>query len=150
LIKLRVAGLIEISSAQWNAVHYNIHPVAWKYMVRFPTKFINRVLWPSEPWVLSEKMGMSSPRLLRQTSVTRGERLAGGNLGDLARPFSRNHWAVPALTSDCGGRHGPSRARHTPTQSRFSQPAGRTRDLAELSRRDAPHFAAAFGCRKPP
>ena len=57
LKNLRVAGLIEISSADWATVHYNIHPVAWKYMVRFPTKFISRVLWPTEPWVISEKMG---------------------------------------------------------------------------------------------
>ena len=57
LMNLRVAGLIEITSAQWETVHYTIHPVAWKYMVRFPTKFINQVLWSSEPWVLSEKMG---------------------------------------------------------------------------------------------
>jgi hypothetical protein len=57
VLNLRIAGLIDASNAQWNTVHYEIHPVAWKYMRRYPTKFINAVLWPKEPWVLAEKMG---------------------------------------------------------------------------------------------
>jgi hypothetical protein len=57
ILNLRSAGLIDVSSADWATVHYEIHPVAWKYMRRYPTKFINAVLWPKEPWVLAEKMG---------------------------------------------------------------------------------------------
>jgi hypothetical protein len=55
VLNLRAAGIIDVSSAQWDTVHYEIHPVAWKYMRRYPTKFINVWLWPEEPWVLAEK-----------------------------------------------------------------------------------------------
>jgi len=54
---LRSAGLIDISDAQFGTVDYEIHPVAWTYMHRYPNKFVNAVLWPQEPWSLSEKMG---------------------------------------------------------------------------------------------
>jgi hypothetical protein len=55
-LNLRTAGLIDVSDAQWGAVHYKIHPVAWNYMRRYPTKFFNMVLWPSAPWTLTKKV----------------------------------------------------------------------------------------------
>ena len=32
ILNLRTAGLVDVSSANWGTVHYQIHPVAWNYM----------------------------------------------------------------------------------------------------------------------
>jgi hypothetical protein len=68
--QLKVFGLIETESAEWDTVHFAIHPVAWMYMQRYPTKFLNAALWPQEPWVLDETQGKEMREVLSETTRT--------------------------------------------------------------------------------
>ena len=52
LTRLRRDGLLDLDSANWGTAHYRIHPVAWKYMQRYPNKFINRLRWRDWPWTI--------------------------------------------------------------------------------------------------
>jgi hypothetical protein len=64
LTQLQVLGLVEVSSAQWSTVHYEIHPVACAYMERFPTKFMNLIGWPNDPWILEKTHGKEMQEML--------------------------------------------------------------------------------------
>jgi hypothetical protein len=58
LIEMRDAGWIRTSFMALDSVHYRIHSVAWKYMQRHPSKFINVLGWPDPPGLwYSMKMG---------------------------------------------------------------------------------------------
>jgi hypothetical protein len=52
LITLKLDGLLNLDSADWGTAHYRIHPVAWKYMQKYPNKFINRLRWRDWPWTI--------------------------------------------------------------------------------------------------
>jgi hypothetical protein len=53
LLGLKQNGLVEVSDASFDTVHFRIHRVAWAYMQRHPDKFINLLAWPDLPWTLS-------------------------------------------------------------------------------------------------
>lgn len=50
LNRLKEAGLVELSDATFGSAHYKIHAVAWKYMQRFPDKFLHVLAWRELPW----------------------------------------------------------------------------------------------------
>lgn len=55
LMQLRASGLVTIRDAAWGTTHYEINGVAWQHMKSHPNRFIAKITWPSEPWVLLEK-----------------------------------------------------------------------------------------------
>ena len=69
LTQLEVLGLVEVASADWNTVHYEIHPVAWNYMNRYPTKFMNLIGWPDHPWILEKTRAKEMEELLAKKSA---------------------------------------------------------------------------------
>jgi hypothetical protein len=52
LTRLRQDGLLDRDDANWGVTHYRIHPVAWKYMQKYPNKFIKRLRWHEWPWTM--------------------------------------------------------------------------------------------------
>ena len=52
LRRLKLDRLLDLDSADWGVSHYRIHPVAWKYMQKYPNKFINRLRWHDWPWTI--------------------------------------------------------------------------------------------------
>jgi hypothetical protein len=66
LTQLEVLGLVEVSDADWNTVHYQIHPVAWNYMNRYPTRFMNLIGWPKDPWILEKTQAKEMQELLAE------------------------------------------------------------------------------------
>jgi hypothetical protein len=52
LIELKAKRLIDLDDANWGTAHYRIHPVAWKYMQKYPNKFINVLEWSDWPWTI--------------------------------------------------------------------------------------------------
>jgi hypothetical protein len=81
LIKLKVLGLVEVSSAEWSVVHYKIHPVAWNYMSRFPTKFMNLIGWPTDPWILEKTYGKEMQEKLAEKKSAASDKKPAGRTG---------------------------------------------------------------------
>lgn len=44
-------GLIERHEATFEVTYYRIHQIAWRYMQRYPNKFLHLVPWREAPWV---------------------------------------------------------------------------------------------------
>jgi hypothetical protein len=44
-------GLIEMHKATFEVTYYRINQIAWRYMQRYPNKFLHLVPWREAPWI---------------------------------------------------------------------------------------------------
>jgi hypothetical protein len=63
LIRLKQAGLLDLDDANCETAHYRIHPVAWKYMQKYPNKFVHRLGWHDWPWSIDFDQDKAEKRI---------------------------------------------------------------------------------------
>jgi len=71
LQRLKADGLVDVSKADFGTVHYKIHPRAWEYMCRYPTKFMNLIRWPDYPWYLADEIDNFEKQVLEQIEAAK-------------------------------------------------------------------------------
>jgi len=50
LVSLHRKGLMKMTDAESDVVHFRIHPIAWRYMKSHPNQFVYRLPWTHAPW----------------------------------------------------------------------------------------------------